>query len=383
MENLLNEPLKYQQIYNELYDLVTNSAAGEKLASERELAKTFNCNMLTIRKSLKMLAEEGLIEKRPRSGTFILERTQPVDNKKKTSGFISLMVHSGSDAYAYKLLEALAFEAGRYQLEVKTVWYKTFDDDLLKKMEALSDSGSAGFVFPWIPRQFHDDFLSFIDGIDLNITTTIRHEAHLDKYFDIERRVEIGNIKFTKAQVDYFQEIGYGNVAFIGPNDANNVFLKDRAASYLSVIGSLNLPAYIGLVDNTAEQIDILIKRWQGEAGNMAILCYDDKHALRVLTSLHKHGLQVPDDFAVMGFNDTEHAQFADPPLSTIAQDFNCHARHMLRHATANFEPKVPIDESSSKVTFVIRESCGGKEKISEAFLSQLADINIEYSFGS
>lgn len=244
-------------------------------------------------------------------------------------------------------------------------------------MEKLSEAGCADFIFPWIPWKEHADFLNFIDGIKLNITTVIRDERFLDKYFDIERRAGFPYMTYIKAQIDYFLEIGFKNVAFVGPNDIDNYNLKDRIAAYLSVMSNLNLPTYTSMLDSSTEQVDNLIKRWQDKAGDMAIICFDDMHASRIITSMHKHGLQAPQDFGIMGFNDTENAQFSDPPLSTIAQDFGCQARRMLEHATSYFKHKFQFDDSPSRIKFIIRESCGGKDKISKEFLDKLSAVGI------
>lgn len=377
MDKLISKPLKYQHVYNEIHKLVMRSEVGEKLASERDLAKLFDCNMLTVRKSLLMLAEEGLVEKRPRSGTFILgHKTEEVVIPKQE--FVCAMIHGGSGAYSYSLLEALAFEAGKYDLELKTVWYKDFDEDLRASLNKMSEEGCVDFIFPWIPSKQRDNFIQFIDGLDYNITTTIKHESHLDKYFDPEKRLVLENIIYIRAQIEYFLEVGYTKVAYVGPNDISSIVLKDRMASYSSVMGSLNLDSYIGLVDESVEQVDNLIDRWKGYAGELAIIAFDDSHALRILTSLHKHGFQIPKDFGVMGFNNTQHAQLSDPPLTTIAQDFDCHAKEMLRHATSKMSKDFEFTKSKSQIEFIIRESCGGKGKISENFLKKLPELGIK-----
>ena len=51
-----------------------------------------------------------------------------------------------------------------------------------------------------------------------------------------------------------------------------------------------------------------------------ALLCYDDKLALVVMDALRTHGLRVPDDVAVTGFDDIPFARLANPRLTTVAQ---------------------------------------------------------------
>ncbi|MBO9483452.1 LacI family DNA-binding transcriptional regulator [Salinisphaera sp. G21_0] len=52
------------------------------------------------------------------------------------------------------------------------------------------------------------------------------------------------------------------------------------------------------------------------------ILCANDQMALGVLKALHDHGLSVPQDVAVTGFDDTPDSAVYQPALTTVQQDF-------------------------------------------------------------
>ncbi len=52
-----------------------------------------------------------------------------------------------------------------------------------------------------------------------------------------------------------------------------------------------------------------------------ALLCLNDTLALGALAELRQAGLRVPDDIAVVGFDDIEESRFAVPPLTTVATD--------------------------------------------------------------
>lgn len=46
-----------------------------------------------------------------------------------------------------------------------------------------------------------------------------------------------------------------------------------------------------------------------------AVFCYNDSSAIGLLTACHKHGLVVPDDLSVIGFDDIDMACYTLPPL--------------------------------------------------------------------
>jgi DNA-binding LacI/PurR family transcriptional regulator len=49
-----------------------------------------------------------------------------------------------------------------------------------------------------------------------------------------------------------------------------------------------------------------------------AVFTGDDDAAIGVLKSLHEHGIRIPDDVAVIGFDDLGFAPFLNPPLTTV-----------------------------------------------------------------
>ena len=51
-----------------------------------------------------------------------------------------------------------------------------------------------------------------------------------------------------------------------------------------------------------------------------AIVCANDQMAIGVLRTLTAHGIRVPQDIAVVGFDDIFPASLCDPPLTTVHQ---------------------------------------------------------------
>jgi DNA-binding LacI/PurR family transcriptional regulator len=51
-----------------------------------------------------------------------------------------------------------------------------------------------------------------------------------------------------------------------------------------------------------------------------AVFCYNDMCAIGLIAACHQAGVRVPDDISVVGFDDIDLAQHAQPPLTTIHQ---------------------------------------------------------------
>ncbi|MEU6256738.1 LacI family DNA-binding transcriptional regulator [Streptomyces sp. NPDC047043] len=68
-------------------------------------------------------------------------------------------------------------------------------------------------------------------------------------------------------------------------------------------------------------------------AGVTALAAFDDDIALRSLTALRDLGLRVPEDVAVIGFDETEHGSLSTPALTTIHIDAEVLGRIAAREA--------------------------------------------------
>jgi len=94
-----------------------------------------------------------------------------------------------------------------------------------------------------------------------------------------------------------------------------------------------------------------------------AVFCYNDVTAIGLLRAARYAGLSVPDDLAVIGFDDVPWATYVAPSLTTVAQP-----RHALGETAMNMALDLIGAEGAHGVgnvvvrgELVIRESCGGR----------------------
>ncbi|HWH81129.1 MAG TPA: UTRA domain-containing protein, partial [Burkholderiaceae bacterium] len=77
----LHRPLPYETVKAALRERIARGGwePGVRLPSERELVQTFGCARMTVHRALRELEEEGLIERRQGSGSFVAE-LHPISN---------------------------------------------------------------------------------------------------------------------------------------------------------------------------------------------------------------------------------------------------------------------------------------------------------------
>jgi hypothetical protein len=123
--------------------------------------------------------------------------------------------------------------------------------------------------------------------------------------------------------------------------------------------------------------MDQLAERWKSYRGALAIISYDDEHALRFMTAMHKIGFSAPYDYCIIGYNDTEASRYSDPPLSTVHQNYDYVGHWLLKSALALAQGHVSQASESPKLYLLVRSTCGGRNKIDDSFRTQFQDLHI------
>jgi LacI family transcriptional regulator len=105
-----------------------------------------------------------------------------------------------------------------------------------------------------------------------------------------------------------------------------------------------------------------MLAEFGGVGGQLpdAVVCSNDQMAIGVLRTLTARGIRVPDDIALVGFDDIYPATLCDPPLTTVRQPIRGIGERACeqlieRIATPTLRPTVELLPTE----LVIRSSCG------------------------
>ncbi|MEM8557089.1 MAG: LacI family DNA-binding transcriptional regulator [Bacteroidota bacterium] len=147
----------------------------------------------------------------------------------------------------------------------------------------------------------------------------IGHDAAYDHIASVDVDNEAGAYLAAKHLVDLRHEV-IGLVH--GPSELQET--EHRRAGYERALreGGLTVPeAFVAHHPYTQEGGYAAIRAWH-DAGALpdAVFCASDVHATGALLALYELGVRVPDEIAVVGFDDLPSSQFAIPPLTTVRQ---------------------------------------------------------------
>jgi LacI family transcriptional regulator len=179
--------------------------------------------------------------------------------------------------------------------------------------------------------------------------------------------VDVDNVRSAENAVNHLIALGHRRIACITNAPAHNIASQDRLKGYSQALAAANIelnPSLIRYGEFTDESgaramRDILEK---AEQLPTAVFAASDMVAFGALNAISELGFSVPEDIALVGFDDIPIAQYVSPPLTTVrlpAYDLGYHAGQMMMRLLQN-----PSDSDAMQclleTELIIRHSCGG-----------------------
>ena len=383
-------PHKYQEICDQILAKIENGelTPGMRLPGVRILGKQYGCNYHTVRHAFETLAEKGYVELRRGSGTFITERAGDFKRRKvstdkvlRTTDKIGVLLPLRRwGHYVTSLIDQLhhSAEALGIKLNIRTV--TEIDINSAALAYEFLEQGCCSIILPWIGEdQDLGDLHDFVRASELPVVTPnpvhgLESNCYRDPYVDLDT-YHSG----TYLQCRYFQELGFKNIALLGPSAETAEYFERKLLQYSRWTDRENLPNLIGLVDESRQDYDRIIERWSPMKGDLAVIVYHDEMALGFMEACRRKGVRIPEDFAVLGHNNNPSGLRSDPPLSTMLCPYDYIADGMIAHALALTRGTSEQLSGQEPQAFYIRESCGGRlrlgDKIDETISALIVDF--------
>lgn len=180
--------------------------------------------------------------------------------------------------------------------------------------------------------------------------------------------VVIDNVAAARQATAHLLSLGRRRVAAIGAQRvAAGATARLRLRGYRDALREAGVAFDDRLVAEAdryhrADGAAAMARLLDGGAVPDAVFCFNDPLALGALRTLAERGLRVPDDVAVIGFDDIEDGRFSVPTLSTISPDkaeIAARAVEMLNRRISG--DTTPPEEFFAGYQVVARESTLGR----------------------
>ncbi|QEG25166.1 GntR family transcriptional regulator [Mariniblastus fucicola] len=409
---------KYRRIANELR---SDIAAGKfyptgKLPSETQLVRQYEVSRPTAARALKELEDQGLIERRTGSGSFLRHKTASVADGQQVIGMLA------PDISSTEILEVICGDLARLARlhDYAVLWGNEREESndperaedrkdqnaRAAEVDAAEAARQACDQFIkrdvqgvfFAPFENHDDSAS----LNLSITKSLRQAGISVILLDRDITPFPSRSEFDLVGIDNFGA-GFKAAAhllrmkckrllFLAPpriaptvcqriSGAREAVLQQNSEHH-SVESSLNV---VYVEPDQTEQVSDLVRCFSSRTRSRtlsqqknasaattnakgkasiddidAIICSNDRVAATLMQTLARLKISIPSDIRLIGFDDVTYAQLLTTPLTTIRQPCRDIAVVAFRAMADSIEKVVvPPRQYLLPAELIVRESCG------------------------
>jgi len=311
-----NSRSKYREIAAILEDFIISQspAVGSKFFADRALAKHFAATTVTIGRSLNILVEKNMLERRIGAGTFVTyDAANP--KRKKRIGVLCHEVIAMDSVYVAPVMHTFNkfWDERGYQV---ISFYST-----PKKWRQFIQDYELDGVMILVPRE---EFAGDILKLHQENYPVVSIGYAFPELKDISFGSDHGAI--TIEAVEYLYNAGHRRIALLF--DDRILTSRVRSRSFQQAMWERRLPVSPDWIMQINQPDDASGKEFakkfkqifRGSERPTAILLDSVFNIFAVYHLAEENNLRIPEDLSVVGFNDAEFLQYINPPLTVIDQ---------------------------------------------------------------
>jgi LacI family transcriptional regulator len=178
--------------------------------------------------------------------------------------------------------------------------------------------------------------------------------------------VLVENREGAEQGVRHLIEHGHKKIACVG-FDSGSYTVRERIEGYKVAMRNAGLEPILFTQVNSLEVMQALAQRWSAAKDRpTAVFSLKRITSVNLIQALHLHKLRIPEDVAVVGFDDFDLAEVLGTPLTVVRQTPTGMARaaaELLFKKIANLQEGAVSETQTAKMLFptdlIIRRSCG------------------------
>jgi GntR family transcriptional regulator of arabinose operon len=352
----------YQQVEHYLREQISIGSlrTGDMLPSVKELCEQFGgINHLTVRQAIKNLSEDNLVRSIQGRGSFVTEQAT------RHARIAIVLPHLEDTIFiriakgAQEMLET----DGVRSLILDSRGSESIEADHIHNLTNLPVDGA--LIFPIAHSNIAEQIFKLkIDNFCFVL---------VDRYFEdiATSSVVADNYQGGYKSAKYLTDQGCQRVGWIGElrstsarlrlkgfqdalNDAD-IACPNSLIKNVEVTPTTAALYHAALNEGVTKAVDELL------AGSLpidAIVCCDDASAIRVLARLQELGKKVPQEIALVGFDDIPDAASSTPALTTIRQPMIQIGREAAQMLMARMDDRdLPPEQKVLPVELIVRET--------------------------
>ena len=335
--------LAYNVVYADLLRQIEGGVMvpGDRLPSENELVKRYSVSRMTIRKVLRLLAEEGRLDSRAGVGWEVLGTERP---------------------------ECPGRKVWRIGIDwLPSISSRSYRDRILQGIQEAAEGRNVTLVY----NDYWKSELRRADALDALILQHPKGLEAVEEFCDWEKPVcfinrRPANPGFSCLSVDYVQEakraveyllrIGHRKIAYLAL-PCNNYASQQRKKGWRRAFFDNGLipPKELVFVAGNKTDISEMLQRYRPTAVFLALA----SQFTWFLLSVERAKLRIPEDLSVICFDDMSDIPYVGFPVSHIRMPLATMGHQALEHVVERLEkPETPPLHRMFEADLAINSSC-------------------------
>lgn len=321
-DSLSFEEPKYLRIANVLRREIADNVYrdGDTLPTEENIRHRFGVSRQTVRQAMALLDDDGLVERRQGSGTFVRHGARRRSGV-VTVGVITTYITDYIFPSIVRGIESQLSEAGCIMNLSATYNMVSRERMILERMEQQVVDG---LIVEGTKTALPNPNLPFYRSLlERNIPVVFINSS----YQQLSRKVEVVMDDYQGGCLGAESLINQGHRALYGVFKRDDVQGMERYRGFMDRVteSGISIPdSHVIWYDTeTRDQLfkagesALFLRQVMDSQG--AMLCYNDSIAMLLCDMIRTHGGKVPRDVSVMGFDDCAYAPLFHPRLTTLS----------------------------------------------------------------
>lgn len=345
---MVKKPL-YQQISEHLESQIMSGElqVGAQLPTEHALAASYQTSRITSKRALSELENKGLVERTRGKGTFVKARSisRAATSMKQVLFILPFPGQHDLGNFTALMLPYLAEKGYHVHIQDESFLTQTHFFQLIEQYDGMIYYPETG-----------------------NSNLDILYQLHFQDFPVVLLDKKMEGIPFPYVTADNFSggylaahlllSKGHKKIAFLNSRTIQETStVRERYMGYLRALFEAGISFHTEADVLSEESYARRAQKFVAE-GVTAVVAENDLMAIQFMKQAKEVGIRIPSDLAVTGFDNIQAAEFVEPSLTTISQDFEAMGRTAAIHLQKRIQKK-DVENAIIPVSLIERDSSG------------------------
>jgi DNA-binding LacI/PurR family transcriptional regulator len=341
---------------------------GSRLPAEVTLSARFGVSRGTLRHALQSLRQEGYVEVVPGRGSFVAHGSPGRPQLRRK--VIGVVVPSVAQPFVPDLLGWIEDELHAHGYSMIVGSSGSTREQQAGRIHRILAEGASGIIA--YPIDYEPDPPLYGHLVEREFPVVL-----IDRYI-VGLAIDAvlpDNVGGAFAAVSHLLELGHRRIGFVSTDNLSTTSVTERLQGYEQALRAYGIEPERDLLlaklpvrqrwpspaSPTGTPSVAIVERFLAQERPTAVFALHESLAQDTAAAADRVGLMVPDDLAIVTFDDDSPAAVASPPLSVVAQPLESMGRTAARLVVERVEGR--RSETARIVlptTLILRRSTGG-----------------------